>query len=167
MQLQESFTIKELSELFGISRQAMSKHVAKLEPSYIAKNSRGYKIVLLNGAKELASSLGNQELLDRLSIKEDNKQENADIDDESKVAFKLLDQLQVKDEQIATLQRLLDQQQQLTLNANHQIEQMQTQINLLQAPIEQNDTDQEDATMTEETEVQSKPSFFARLFGRS
>lgn len=44
---------------------------------------------------------------------------------------------------------------------------MQTQINLLQASIEQNDMDKEEAAMTEETKVQSKPSFFTRLFGRS
>lgn len=167
MQPQESFTIKELSELFGISRQAISKHVAKLDSSYIAKNSRGYKIILLNGARELASNLGNQELLDKLSVSEDDKQESIDIESESIVALKLLDQLQVKDEQIATLQRLLDQQQQLTLNANHQIEQMQTQINLLQAPIKQTDTDQEEPIRAKETEAQSKTSFFARFFGRS
>lgn len=58
----------------------MSKHVAKLDPSYIDKNSREYKIVLLNGAKELASKLGNQELLDRVSVNDNDKQENIDLE---------------------------------------------------------------------------------------
>ncbi|HAP8306407.1 TPA: HTH domain-containing protein, partial [Enterococcus faecium] len=46
MQPKETFTIKELSELFEISRQAISKHVDKLDPSLLAKNERGYKVVL-------------------------------------------------------------------------------------------------------------------------
>lgn len=58
----------------------MSKHVAKLDPSYIDKNSHEYKIVLLNGAKELASKLGNQELLDRVSVNDNDKQENIDLE---------------------------------------------------------------------------------------
>ncbi|HEG1253224.1 HTH domain-containing protein, partial [Enterococcus faecium] len=45
MQPQETFTIKELSELFKMSRQAISKHIQKLDSSMIAKNERGYKVV--------------------------------------------------------------------------------------------------------------------------
>ena len=60
MQPQETFTIKELSELFKISRQAISKHIQKLDSSMIAKNERGYKIVLRSGVLKLAHNLGNQ-----------------------------------------------------------------------------------------------------------
>jgi len=36
-------TVKELAELFGISRQAMRKHADNLEPTYLAKNSQGIR----------------------------------------------------------------------------------------------------------------------------
>ncbi|MBH1731537.1 HTH domain-containing protein, partial [Stenotrophomonas maltophilia] len=64
MQPQETFTIKELSDLFKMSRQAISKHIQKLDSSMIAKNERGYKVVLRSGVLQLARNLGNQMLLD-------------------------------------------------------------------------------------------------------
>ena len=72
MQPKETFTIKELSELFEISRQAISKHVDKLDPSLLAKNERGYKVVLRSGVLQLARNLGNQRLLDKLHEHEQN-----------------------------------------------------------------------------------------------
>ena len=51
-------TVKELAELFGISRQAMRKHADNLEPTYLAKNSQGYKTVLWSGVLHLADKLG-------------------------------------------------------------------------------------------------------------
>ncbi len=65
MQPQETFTIKELSDLFKMSRQAISKHIQKLDSSMIAKNERGYKVVLRSGVLQLARNLDNQRLLDK------------------------------------------------------------------------------------------------------
>ncbi len=131
MQPQETFTIKELSELFKISRQALSKHIQKLDSSMIAKNERGYKVVLRSGVLQLARNLGNQRLLDKLHEHEQNSDKNAYIPTKNVVANELLEQLreenkflreqlQEKDTQIKQMQKLLDQQQQLTLQANRQ-----------------------------------------------
>ena len=93
MQPQETFTIKELSDLFKMSRQAISKHIQKLDSSMIAKNERGYKVVLRSGVLQLARNLGNQRLLDKLHEHEQNSDKNAYIPTKNVVANELLDQL--------------------------------------------------------------------------
>lgn len=141
MQPQETFTIRELSELFEISRQALSKHIDKLDPSMIAKNDRGYKIILRSGVLQLARNLDNQRLLDRLHESEHTKDENIYILRKIEVADELLlqlreenqflrDQLVLKEQNTSHLQKLLDQQQQLTLQANQQIKKLQEQLHL-------------------------------------
>ncbi|MEJ4369498.1 DUF536 domain-containing protein, partial [Enterococcus faecium] len=141
MQPQETFTIKELSELFKMSRQAISKHIQKLDSSMIAKNERGYKVVLRSGVLQLARNLGNQMLLDRLHEYEQDNDKNVNIPSKNVVTNKLLDQLREENEflreQLALreqnnshIQKLLDQQQQLTLQANKQIEKLQEKLQL-------------------------------------
>lgn len=119
-QPKEMLTVKELAEFFGISRQAMRKHVDNLEPTFLAKNSLGYKTVLWSGVLHLADKLGRPELLEAFEI--------PDTASSDSIETKLLAQLQQKDVQIDQLQsllaqqqKLLDQQQQLTLQANKQI----------------------------------------------
>ena len=158
MQPQETFTIKELSEIFKMSRQAISKHIQKLDSSMIAKNERGYKIVLRSGVLQLAHNLGNQRLLDKLHEHEQNSDKNAYIPTKNVVANELLDklreenkflreQLQEKDTQIKQMQKLLDQQQQLTLQANQQIEKLQEQLQLTYT---EKTLENESTTVTEE-----------------
>ena len=119
-QPKEMLTVKELAEFFGISRQAMRKHADNLEPTYLAKNSQGYKTVLWSGVLHLADKLGRAELLEAFEI--------SDAASSDSIETKLFAQLQQKDAQIEQLQsllaqqqKLLDQQQQLTLQANKQI----------------------------------------------
>ncbi|HAP6043033.1 TPA: DUF536 domain-containing protein [Enterococcus faecium] len=164
MQPQETFTIKELSDLFKMSRQAISKHIQKLDSSMIAKNERGYKVVLRSGVLQLARNLGNQMLLDRLHEYEQDNDKNVNIPSKNVVTNKLLDQLREENEflreQLALreqnnshIQKLLDQQQQLTLQANKQIEKLQEQLQLTyteEAP--ENDS----TTLSEATETIDK-----------
>lgn len=160
MQPQETFTIKELSELFKISRQAISKHIQKLDSSMIAKNERGYKVVLRSGVLQLARNLGNQRLLDELHEHEQNSDKNAYIPIKNVVANELLEQLreenkflreqlQEKDTQIKQMQKLLDQQQQLTLQANQQIDKLQKRLQLVYT---EETSENESTTLSEETE---------------
>ena len=118
-QPKEMLTVKELAEFFGISRQAMRKHVDNLEPTFLAKNSLGYKTVLWSGVLHLADKLGRPELLEAFEI--------PDTASSDSIEMKLFAQLQQKDAQIDQLQSLLAQQQklldqqQLTLQVNKQI----------------------------------------------
>lgn len=164
MQPKEAFTIKELSELFGISRQAISKHVDKLDPSLLAKNERGYKIVLRSGVLQLASNLGNQRLLDRLHEYEQDKDKNVYISSKNVVVNELLDmlreeneflreQLFLKEQNNSNMQKLLDQQQQLTLQANQQIEKLQKQLQLTYA---EEAPENDSTTLSEATETIDK-----------
>ena len=161
MQPKETFTIKELSELFEISRQAISKHVDKLDPSLLAKNERGYKVVLRSGVLQLASNLGNQRLLYRLHEYEQENDKNVYISRKNVVVNELLDklreeneflreQLSLKEQNNSNMQKLLDQQQQLTLQANQQIEKLQEQLQL--AYTEETPEDESTTILSEETE---------------
>ena len=141
-QPREMLTIKELSELFGISRQAMRKHVDNLETTYLAKNSHGYKTVLWSGVLQLADKLGQPELFQETT----QQQEIPDIPSDLTLTTELLTQLKQKDAQIEQLQallsqqqKLIDQQQQLTLQANKQIERLEAQNRLSAVPGEQTD----------------------------
>ncbi|WP_144339888.1 DUF536 domain-containing protein, partial [Enterococcus faecium] len=109
--------------------------------SMIAKNERGYKVVLRSGVLQLARNLGNQRLLDELHEYEQNSDKNAYIITKNVLENELLDQLREENkflrEQIALkeqnnshIQKLLNQQQQLTLQANQQIEKLQEQLQL-------------------------------------
>lgn len=159
MQPQETFTIKELSDLFKMSRQAISKHIQKLDSSMIAKNERGYKVVLRSGVLQLARNLDNQRLLDKLHEHEQNNDKNAYIPNKNVVANKLLDQLREENEflreQLAlkeqnNSQKLLDQQQQLTLQANQQIEKLQEQLQLTYT---EESSENSSTTLSEATET--------------
>lgn len=166
MQPQETFTIKELSELFKISRQAISKHIQKLDSSMIAKNERGYKVVLRSGVLQLARNLGNQRLLDELHEYKQNSDKNSYIITKNVLENELLDQLREENkflrEQIALkeqnnshIQKLLNQQQQLTLQANQQIEKLQEQLQLAYT---EETPENESTTLSEETESIEKQS---------
>ena len=159
MQPQETFTIKELSELFEISRQALSKHIDKLEPSMLAKNERGYKIVLRSGVLQLARNLGKQRLLDRLHESESNNTRNTNKSSENETISELLNQLHkeneflreqlvLKEQNNSHIQKLLDQQQQLTLQANQQVEKLQEQLQLTYEEA----TEKETTALSEEIE---------------
>lgn len=166
MQPKETFTIKELAELFEISRQAMSKHVNKLDPSFLAKNERGYKIVLSSGVLQIARNLGNQRLLKKLQAYESYSDKNINFTSNKEVATELLNQLReensflreqlsLKEKNSQQLQKLLDQQQQLTLQANQQIEKLQEQLQLTytEKPSEKegtSDTEEDDKSPTSE-----------------
>lgn len=163
MQPHEALTIKELAELFNMSRQAMSQHVKKLDKQFIIKNQRGYTAVLHSGVLQLAVNLGRNELTERLLPTVNLGTKNADIEMDSVVETRLTVQLTAqieekdkqimklqellsqtqstsdrqlteKDVQIGQLNKLLDQQQQLNLENLKIVDRLQNQIQLLQAP---------------------------------
>ncbi|OPG68523.1 hypothetical protein B1219_30580, partial [Pseudomonas ogarae] len=84
--------------LLKMSRQALSKRIQQLDSSMIAKNERGYKVVLRSGVLQLARNLDNQRLLDKLHKHEQNNDKNAYIPNKNVVANKLLDQLREENE---------------------------------------------------------------------
>ncbi|OBU84139.1 hypothetical protein A8C58_14145, partial [Enterococcus faecium] len=116
--------------------------------------------VLRSGVLQLARNLDNQRLLDKLHKHEQNNDKNAYIPNKNVVANELLEQLreenkflreqlQEKDTQIKQMQKLLDQQQQLTLQANQQIDKLQKRLQLVYT---EETSENESTTLSEETE---------------
>lgn len=71
----ETFSIKELSQLFDISPQAMRQRVEKLSEDEKLKNADGHWLVFLSGVRKLEERIGKQ-VLSSNSYKADNQKEN-------------------------------------------------------------------------------------------
>ena len=116
-------TIKELAEELGVSKQAIRKYFDKL-PTKLTPKLIGGKYVISAKAQEFI----------RNNINQTNE---VDTEVDSSVDNILVKELKEKNKQIEhlqnvieTRQKLLDQQQQLTLQANQQIEKLQEQLQL-------------------------------------
>lgn len=142
-------TIKEFAEELGVSKQAIRKHFDKL-PTKLTPKLIGGKYVISTKAQEFIKNSINQ-------IKE------VDNEVDSLVDSVLIAELKEKNNQIdhlqgiiETQQKLLDQQQQLTLQANQQIEKLQEQLQLTYT---EESSENESTTLSEKTgsiEKQSK-----------
>jgi len=120
-------TIKELAEEFHVSKQAIRKRLSvNFRENYVQTVTRnGVKTLVVNYKGYL---LLKQHFLD--SNNTGNQAETVASNDENSIIAFLHEQLQEKDTQIKQMQKLLDQQQQLTLQANQQIEKLQEQLQL-------------------------------------
>lgn len=116
-------SIKEFAEELGVSKQAIRKYFDKL-PTKLTPKLIGGKYVISAKAQEFIKN----------SINQINE---VDTEVDSLVDSILIAELKEKNKQIDHLQgvieiqqKLLDQQQQLTLQANQQIEKLQEQLQL-------------------------------------
>lgn len=130
-----TYTVRELAEELGVSKQAIHKKINQLPSELTPKKLEGdYQLT-----EEIADSI-------RASVKNAttvNQPVNQPVDGEvgalkmmikelKEEKAKLYDQLERKDEQLSQLQKLVDQQQQLTLQANHHNERLQLQLQVVQ-----------------------------------
>lgn len=130
-----TFTVRELAEELGVSKQAIHKKINQLPSELTPKKLEGdYQLT-----EEIADSI-------RASVKNAttvNQPVNQPVDGEvgalkmmikelKEEKAKLYDQLERKDEQLSQLQKLVNQQQQLTLQANHHNERLQLQLQVVQ-----------------------------------
>lgn len=120
-------TIKEFADELGISKSKVHYQVSKLNSD---------QIVILNGIKYLTNAV-QKEIAKNLGV-EKTVELDSELNDFKYQIEQLEMQLSKKDEQIATLHNLLDQQQQLQLKT----QQMLAEKNLL---IEQKKTDSSNA----------------------
>ena len=136
-------SIKEFAEELGVSKQAIRKHFDKL-PTKLTPKLIGGKYVISAKAQEFIKN----------SINQINE---VDTEVDSLVDSILIAELKEKNKQIEhlqnvieTQQKLLDQQQQLTLQANQQIENLQEQLHLTYT--EETPEDESTTILSEETE---------------
>lgn len=118
-------TVRELSNLFGVSKQAINKRMnAEFRRQHVTnKTIKGVKTMLVDSSGE--------NLL-KQAFQPDNHQQQGDNQDNQLVVDVLREQvdsqkkeLDIKNEQIKKLQTLLDQSQQLQLMSEKKIEEMQ------------------------------------------
>ena len=120
-------TVTELSEAFGVTRQAMNNRIKKLEEEFLAKNDRGVTVVNEAGIKRLELHYGkviledesaSEQVSDKNPIMIDfDKIISQLIEDKNSEIARLSEQIAMKDHQIAEKDKQLDQQQQLTAKA--------------------------------------------------
>ena len=120
-------TVTELSEAFGVTRQAMNNRIKKLSDECLAKNDRGVTVVNEDGIKRLEKHYGKVILEDRTDKNQEAEKNSVNIDfdkiitqlikDKNTEISRLSDQIAMKDHQIAEKDKQLDQQQQLTAKA--------------------------------------------------
>jgi len=110
-------TVRELAEGLNVSKNQVNYQCSKLDSQLIVK------IKGVNYLKEEAQEIIKNALHQNQVVK---KKETPNINHDQLKQLK--DQLEVKDSQITQLYRLLDQQQQLTLQSNRQVEKLQLQL---------------------------------------
>lgn len=122
-------TIKELAEEFQVSKQAIRKKLsADFRANYVQTVTR-------NGVQTLVVSKKGYILLKQAFLGGNHTAKQVQTvtgnPTNQDLAFSVLhEQLKEKDEQLKLMQKLLDQQQQLTLQANQQIDKLQKQLQL-------------------------------------
>lgn len=128
----EDLSVKELAEELNITKQAIHKKIAQL-PTELMPNK-------INGAYRLSPKTIDFIKKSTNEKTTDNQQNNQPVEGEV-VALKMLieelkeekdklyKQLDQKDNQLHQAQKLVDQQQQLTLQANRRNERLQLQLN--------------------------------------
>ncbi|MFG5536602.1 MarR family transcriptional regulator [Enterococcus faecalis] len=135
-------TIKELAEELGVSKQRIQQIIAKL-PTSKMPNKVGNKYVLNK------KDIYNIKVL--MGIERDNfsTSESANKIVDYDIYLDVLNSSKEKDEQLKLMQKLLDQQQQLTLQTNQQIEKLQEQLQLTYtAETSENEESQNDTPPT-------------------
>lgn len=115
-------TIKELADELGVSKSYVDK-IIRILKLHTKLNKVGNKYVISKRQENIIKS--------RISNEKSTTEShtNSTTNSRSEVDF-LREQLQVKNEEMNTMQRLLDQQQQLTLQSNKRIEQLEAQLQI-------------------------------------
>jgi len=163
-------TIKELADELGVSKQAIRKHLDKLPDTLSVTKEKG--IVYLNTDVETFVKSRISKVTSKVT---DNVSGNLTDDFMSRILF-LEKQMEIKDKQLETkdsqleiVYRLLDQQQQLTLQANKKIEQLELSLTeeteeeeIVPTKKEVSDISSDKVDVREEASL----TFFQRLFGK-
>lgn len=132
----EYLTVKEFAEEVGITTQAVYKQLNNQLQGRFKKD-------------------GKKTLIEKSAISMFQKKNDQPVDNQLQTELynQLRNQLQEKDAQIAQLQKLLDQEQQLTLVANKRVLELENRTRALE-------------DHNKELEIQANKTWIQRLFGK-
>lgn len=158
-----SKTVKELADELGISKSGIRKYLnASFREKYTFKNANRI-LIEEAGVREIKRKIGAK---DARKTHTKNVFNNAFEDDESvRFGSALIKQLQEKDAQIARLQKLLDQSQQLQLMAENKIKQLESKTTDESSKKEDSHPSPETSNV-EQPDAKNERGFWSRLFKR-
>ena len=149
-------TVSEIAEILGVSRQAVNNRVKQLPEEDLEKNAKGVTVVKRSGLIKL-EEIYKKTIFDDEPIDEETKQrELLEILVDEKNS-EIARQIAEKDKQI-------DQQQQLTLTAMKDKEELKLELD--EAKVEVDEAKAQVEEIQTKQEEASKKGFFGRLFGK-
>ncbi|MCM0598362.1 DUF536 domain-containing protein [Periweissella fabalis] len=165
-------TIRELADELGVSKTAIHKKISEtIKRQHFSKN--GNRFLIDEEGQNIIKSMfidlkdENQKPEVSVPVSDIKNKDNQKVSEVSELVSVLKDRILVsdeqnksKDQQIERLQKLLDQQQILTLQANKKIEQLETELE----KEDKNETSKETSDKTKT--VNEKKSFWKKLFSQ-
>ena len=145
-------TVSEIAEVLGVSRQAVNNRVKQLPEEDTEKNAKGVTVVKRSGLIKL-------EEIYKKTIFDDEP-----IDEETKQRELLEILVDEKNVQIAEKDKQIDQQQQLTLTAMKDKEELKLELEEAKVEIDEAKAQVEEIQVKQEETA--KKGFFGRLFGK-
>lgn len=174
-------TIKQLADELGVSKTAINKKVNEnFKRKHFKKNGNRF-VIDIDGQKAIKQMFNSSSDEKRKpDIDKIGKNENQKVSEVSDLVCVLKERLSISDEQnnkkdiqIEKLQKLLDQQQILTLQANKKIEELELKnesdekIKSENDPTEEKNYDESEQNFSSgkvEKEKKNAPSFWKKLF---
>ena len=173
-------TVSEIAEILGVSRQAVNNRVKALAPEDTQKNEKGVTVVTRSGLIKL-EEIYKKTIFEDEPVSDDVKQRELMeilVDEKNSEIVRLYEQLKAKDEQlakkdeqlrvkdvqIAEKDKQIDQQQQLTLTAMKDKEELKLELD--EAKVEIDEAKAQVEKIQIKQEETAKKSFFGRLFGK-
>jgi len=129
----KDLSVRELANELNISKQAVHKKINQLPAKLTPKKVNGaYRLSpkVVAAIKDLTDSSPTDNQLDNQPVDGEVVALKMVIEELKKDKEQLYKQLDQKDTQLGQVQKLVDQQQQLTLQANKQNERLQLQLEL-------------------------------------
>jgi len=169
-------TIKELADELNISKQAVRKYFDKMPTKLTPKIVDGRYVLSKDATKYIKNRVAKVDTATNQVDSTNNQLIDKEVD--TKLTFVLTEKLlSEKDSRILFLEnqnenlnKLLDQQQQLTLQSNKQIEQLQQQLVLTtqaQESEQEQTKEQEDTSETRErTQETKEPTIESQQFNK-
>lgn len=151
---EEGMTVRELSKELDVTKQALHKRISQLPTELTPKKVGGAYMLTPDIVEYIKEEMN---IVDSPS-QSDSQSVDSEVDKEVDALNKLVDELKAekerlygqidkKDDQITQLQKLVDQQQQLTLYSNEQSKRLQLELETLE---EEKEKEEETEQETEE-----------------
>jgi len=161
-------TIKELADELGVKKHIIKYQVDKLTEEYVEKKS-GILYVKTSGILIIKGILGEENSVEKSNNYANNSEESSLVQHLLKEVDEKNSQIKEFQKLFETQQKLLDQQQQLTLQANKKIEQLELSLTeeveeeeIVPTKKEVSDISSDKVDVREEGSL----TFFQRLFGK-